>query len=146
MDAFHLSPGITPLLTDVALLIVLVPLGLGFALGGRRGFLVGFVLGSVVVSVIKLVTDWPDPWDDLVALAALGAALTWGAGELYPSSPRQPSWPLTVAVGLSASALGLVKVVTDFLDPFDLLVALAAVTAGVGLLRRARLRRTSDPR
>lgn len=132
VNGFLLSPGITPLLTDWSLVAFVLLPGLGAAWGGRRGFLVGFLLVGVGLAAVKLVTDWFDPFDDVIAVGALAGALGWAARDLRVSLRAERHAYL--AVGLFALLTGLLKVYSDFYDPFDLLVALTGVVGGLALL------------
>ena len=143
MSGFLLSPGITPELTDVFVLELPIALGVGYLLGGRRGFELAFAANAVVLAIVKLVTDYFDPWDDAVALSALFAGGLWiGVREGGGVGGRAARTILGV-VGIASLLFGLLKL-TDFYDPFDLLLADAAIVSGIALLvlRRERL---SDP-
>lgn len=134
MTGFLLSPGITPQLTD--LFVLEFPLAVGFAyfLRGRQGFELAVGLNALVLAVIKLVTDISDPEDVAVALGVLAG----GLGVLYPLlAPRLAPLPFRVTVPLGAvvGALGCLKALGDFYDPFDLLMADLGIVTGLWLGR-----------
>ena len=122
MDHFVLSPGITPFVTDVTLLAFAGLLGLGYLLRGGLGVLGGIAVDAIAMAVYKLATDLPDPYDDLVSLAALllGAVLVTALlrGRLPGSSH---AW---TAIGIVGALLAVSKVLSDFYDPWDLLLAI----------------------
>jgi hypothetical protein len=124
-EGFLLSPGITPFITDASLVLYVLGPAIGAIVGGRRGLIASFAAVSVLVSIIKLVTDWSDLWDDVVSVARADARAQ--AGE-----PPRASF---LMLGAAAVALGFVKVISDFYDPFDMLVAFSAIIAGLALLR-----------
>lgn len=122
MDHFVLSPGITPFVTDVTLLAFAGLLGLGYLLRGGLGVLGGIAVDAIAMAVYKLATDLPDPYDDLVSLAALllGAILVVALlnGRLPGSSH------VWTAIGIVGAILAVSKVLSDFYDPWDLLLAI----------------------
>lgn len=138
-----MSPGITPELTD--LFVIAVPIALGLAYGWRPqgGLEIAFGALAIALGLVKLWTDLPDLPDDSVALAAL---LT-GIGTLLVRLRRFPTL-LAARVGIAAASgvaigLGALKIQTDFLDPFDILVSDAALVGGAWLLLGAwRARRS----
>ncbi len=130
MTGFLLSPGITPQLTD--LFVLEFPLALGFAyfLRGRQGVELIVGLNALVLAVIKLVTDPSDLWDVIVAVGVAAG----GVAVLYPllvpaASPL--SFRASVVLGGTVGALGCLKALSDFYDPFDLLMADLGIVAGL---------------
>ncbi len=133
MSGFLLSPGITPELTDVFVIELPIVLGAGYLFGGRRGFELAFAANAIVLAIVKLVTDYFDPWDDAVALSALVGGGLWVLVRESGGVRGRTSWTVIGLAGLVAILFGLVKL-TDFYDPFDLLLADAAVVCGIALL------------
>lgn len=117
-----LSPGITPFITDVTLLAFAGLLGLGYLLRGGLGVLGGIAVDGIAMAVYKLATDLPDPYDDAVSIVALllGAILVAALlrGRLPGSSH---AWTV---IGIVGALVAVSKVVSDFYDPWDLLLAI----------------------
>lgn len=148
MTGFELSPGITPALTDIFVVGVPLLIGLGYLLAGRRGFEFAFGASAVVLGAVKLYTDYTDPFDVVVALAALLGGGFWlryaGLGRGWTG--RAVSTTAWVG-GLGCVVVGLLKL-RDFYDPFDILLADAAVVAGAALFlygRRIELPMSGSP-
>jgi hypothetical protein len=133
-EGFLLSPGITPFITDASLVLYVLGPAIGAIVGGRRGLIASFAAVSVLVSIIKLVTDWSDLWDDVVSVAGLGAPLLLARADARAQAGEPPRASFLM-LGAAAVALGFVKVISDFYDPFDMLVAFSAIIAGLALLR-----------
>lgn len=133
MSAFLLSPGITPELTDLFVIEFPIALGLGYVLGRRAGFEFAFVLNALVLGTVKLVTDYADVWDDAVSLAAvLGGVLWIGISRNWPKGAGSSRGTLRV-LGVVFVIFGVLKVLNDFYDPFDLLLADCAIVAGIAV-------------
>jgi hypothetical protein len=145
MSDFLLSPGITPLLTDTALVLFLSAIGAGAALGGRRGFVLGLGVAGTLVGAIKLYTDWADLKDDLIALVAIAAVLYWAIATERPTARTGFPRGLAYAGAVVAILTGLYKTGGDFYDPFDLLVAFSALLAGIGVTADLLRSRRSTP-
>lgn len=134
MTQFLLSPGITPQLTDLFVLEFPIAVGFAYFLKGSKGVELVIGLNALVLAVIKIVTDYSDPYDDLVSVAVLAG----GLGVLYPllvSGAPHLSFGVGVTLGAVVGALGLFKAAGDFYDPFDLLMADMGVVAGLWLGR-----------
>jgi hypothetical protein len=131
VDGFHLSPGITPLLTDLFVAAVPLALGIGYLLGRSRGVETALGGSAVALGLVKLFTDYPDLRDDLVAFAALLAGLAFLSHAFRPDwSSRIPR--LLAGVGAAVLLLvGAYKIYSDFYDPFDVLLADLTILGGV---------------
>lgn len=131
MTGFVLSPGITPLLTDLFVLELPVALGVSYAWRGARGFELALALNAVALGLVKLVTDYGDPGDLPVAIGGLVA------GALFALEPlKRPAWSRRQAsallvVGPVSGLIGLAKAALDFYDPFDLLLSDLLIVLGV---------------
>lgn len=128
---FQLSPGITPVLVDLATIFLPIAVALGYGLRGRVGFEVSIGLVTMVLGGIKLVTDWNDALDLPLAIGGITVGLTVIASAL---DRRELAWmpgPVWRVFGAFAVFVGLYKVYSDFLDPFD--IELGALLAGLGL-------------
>jgi hypothetical protein len=128
---FQLSPGITPVVVDLA--VVLLPLGVaaGYSLGGRRGVEVAIGLVTMTLGAVKLYTDWNDAYDLPLALGGLTVGWTVVGVAL---ERREIGWmpgPVWRGFGALAIVIGLYKIWGDFYDPFD--IQLGALVAGMGL-------------
>ncbi|MCI4330781.1 MAG: hypothetical protein L3K19_02895 [Thermoplasmata archaeon] len=134
MTGFLLSPGITPQMTDLFVLEFPIALGFGYFLQGRRGVELVVALNAVVLALIKLTTDLPDPWDVLVAVGVLAGGLGVAYPLLAEGAPRL-SFGLSVGLGAVVGALGCLKALSDFYDPFDLLMADLGIVTGLWLGR-----------
>lgn len=134
MTEFLLSPGITPQLTD--LFVLEFPIAVGFALflRGRRGVELVIGLNALALAVIKLVTDYSDPWDDLVALAALAGGVLVLQPLFTGRSGGMGVGAATFAGG-AIGAIGCLKALSDFYDPFDLLLADLGIVTGLWIGR-----------
>lgn len=132
MDGFRLSPGITPVLTDLAVLALPLALAVGYLAAERRG--VEVALGGVtgVLGLVKLLTDWHDLLDLPVALGGLAIGGSTIATALDLRAVDRLPGPAWRAFGLLAVLVGAIKIRTDFLDPFD--VELAALILALGLM------------
>lgn len=131
MDQFVLSPGITPFVTDVTLLAFAGLLGLGYLLRGGLGLLGGLAVDGVAMAVYKLATDLPDPYDDAVSIAALLLAAILLASLLRGRLPGRSG--LWTAVGIVGAVVAASKVLSDFYDPWDLLLAIDLGLVGMYL-------------
>ena len=134
LDAFSLSPGITPTLTDVFVVELPILLGILYVVAGRRGVEAGFALNAIVLGAIKLFTDFADPWDDAVAIAGIvgGLVVLVPALSAARRSPRGSNG--LRAVGMVVLFLGALKIALDFFDPFDVLLADVCVITGLWLI------------
>jgi hypothetical protein len=132
MSVFLLSPGITPELTDVFVIELPLALAVGYLFGRRTGFEVAFALNALALGVVKLVTDFPDVWDDLVSFSALFGGGLWLVTTLRMVDGRSSLRWVSAAAGLFFVLVGLAKL-TDFYDPFDLLLADAVIVSGIAL-------------
>ncbi|HEV8049278.1 MAG TPA: hypothetical protein VGP88_01660 [Thermoplasmata archaeon] len=145
MTGFDLSPGITPALTDVFVVVVPLAVGLGYLLAKRSGFEAAFAVSAIALGAIKVSTDYSDVFDLAVALAAIVGGAVW----LW-FSVRGRAWNGRVAeafgwlLGIGSVVVGLLKL-RDFYDPFDILLADATVVAGVAVLVYLREARTARP-
>jgi len=132
MSGFLLSPGITPELTDVFVIELPLALAAGYLFGRRTGFEVAFALNTLALGVVKLVTDFPDIWDDIVSVSALLGGGLWLATTLRLLDGRTSLRSVCAVAGLIFVVAGLAKL-TDFYDPFDLLLADAVIVSGIAL-------------
>jgi hypothetical protein len=135
MSSFRLSPGITPELTDLFVVVVPLAVGFGYLLWRRRGFELAFALSAIVLGGIKLYTDSPDLPDDVVAGSAILAGVLWALLATGAFRIRRGSWIPVAVLG------GFVKL-RDFYDPFDLLLADCIMVAGLAIVLYARGRLT----
>ncbi len=135
MSGFVLSPGITPLLTDLFVVEFPILLAFGYLWKAGRGIELAIAANALAMSLIKLVTDYSDLYDDLVAGATLlsgGLLLVHAASSSRPRVPAARALEVLIAVG--AIGLGLTKIRTDFYDPFDALLADLGVVSGAIVL------------
>lgn len=138
MDAFQLSPGITPLLTDVLLVEFVLLAGGLYRLAGPRGFEFAVALNAFVFGAIKLVTDYTDLLDLPVALAGVVAGGLFLA-RLVPRSWRWSAPATLVRSGaLVLGVIGVAKVALDFYDPFDVLLGLLEMVLAFWWLTASR--------
>lgn len=150
MAGFLLSPGITPLLTDLFVAELPLAVGLGLIIGRARGAFLALALNAFALAAIKLATDWFDGGDDIVSLGALVAGLILVGAAARPvvlARLHRAGW---IVGGVLLIGIGGLKVASDFYDPFDLLLADLAVVGGFiaiayGLAGRASLRRWGLP-
>lgn len=144
MSGFLLSPGITPELTDAFVLELPLALALGYFAARGYGLELAFLLNLLALGVVKWITDWSDPLDDVVAASALLGGALWLA--LLHGRPRRARLRslLGAVLGPFLVLVGALKL-TDFYDPFDLLLADAVVVAGIALwwYRHRSLRESS---
>lgn len=130
MSGFLLSPGITPLITDLAVLALPLGLALGYLLHPPRGFELGLAAVTLALGLVKLATD---PFDLLDLPVALGGILIGGSLLAHAVDHPVLAWmpgPLWRSFGVLAVAVGAFKIATDPYDPFD--VELAALVLGLG--------------
>ena len=144
MDAFQLSPGITPLLADVVLVEFVLLLAILYRARGADGFEAAVALNALALGAIKLGTDYADLLDDPVALAGIigGSLYLWGLRT--PRSLRPAPGKGTLVVAAVVGLLGVLKLYLDFYDPFDLLLALLAIVLALWWFASVR-RRSRDP-
>lgn len=133
MSVFLLSPGITPEITDIFVIGFPIALGLGYLLRRRIGFEVAFVLNALALAGVKLATDYFDPWDDAVTLATLLGATYWSLALRGTLSRAGTYRGVVGAAALLVVLIGILKIVTDFYDPFDILQADATIVAGLAV-------------
>ena len=128
---FMLSPGITPLLTDLFVLEFPLAAGIAYGLRGGRGFELILALNLFVLGLIKLATDYTDLPDLPVAFAGIVGGAWWLAAVVAPSvrPSAHPGWG--AVGGAVIGAIGGIKILRDFYDPFDLLLAVLALVVGL---------------
>lgn len=131
MTGFELSPGITPLLADAAVVVLPLAIAAGVLAGGRRCLLVALGAVTAVLGLIKVLTDWGDLKDLVVGLAGVGVGLAAVIETLDVPALRTLPRALEIALGAAGVLVGTYKVVSDFYDPFD--AELGALTASVAL-------------
>lgn len=143
MDGFQLSPGITPFLTDIFVLIFPLAVVGGFVLGRGPGLALGFGVVAIALAVVKLWTDYFDPGDDVVAIVGLvgGLLVALTANGWRPKIGRAGR----VAIFVVFFGTGVIKARFDFYDPFDLLLAVIDALAGGWVLFRTTGRSLMRP-
>ena len=129
MTGFELSPGITPALVGAVSVELPLALGLGYLLFRGRGFEYALGLNGIVLGSLKVLTDYRDLYDTTIALLALVGGLTLVARVALPRG-RAPAFFL-LFLGVYAIPFGATKLLGDFYDPFDLVVADLAVVLGL---------------
>jgi hypothetical protein len=132
VSVFQLSPGITPELTDAFVIELPLALGTGYLVGRRAGFEFAFALNVLALGLVKFLTDYADPWDDLVSAAAVLGGGFWIPTMRGALNGRRLLRSSLAVAGLVFVVLGVVKL-TDFYDPFDLLLADGVIVAGLAL-------------
>jgi hypothetical protein len=143
MQNFVSSPGITPLITDLVILGLLLSLGLiriTFSSNQDSALTFSFVLGidTVVISLIKIITDYYDLGDLALSVIALVSAMSVVIFEFRKSARRHFVIP-SIVLGLFAILFGVGKILRDFYDPFDLVLACCMVLLGALLIKRKML-------
>lgn len=138
MEAFQLSPGITPLLTDVVLAEFVLLLAALHLWRGRDGLEAAVALNALLLGAIKLVTDYNDLLDVPVALAGIVGGLAYLVRLRVPRPARRPPGAATLVLATGVGALGVLKLLLDFYDPFDLLLALLAIVLAAWWFASAR--------
>lgn len=145
MNSFLLSPGITPLLTDLFVLEFPVALGLAYAVRRGSGVELVVALNVVALGLVKLVTDYGDTKDLFVALAGVAGGLVvlsrWLPGPAVGRALRF----IERLVGVLIIPIGLYKAVGDFYDPFDLLLADLIMVAGVWIIFGVQAKTRAPP-
>ncbi len=131
MSGFALSPGITPELTDAVILEFALLLAILIAWRGAEGAQLAVAINAVVLGAIKIATDYSDLGDLPVALAGIGAGALLLWANLGGRTPWRAHRATELGIGALLIATGAIKVVLDFYDPFDLL--LAALVIAIGL-------------
>ncbi len=135
MTGFELSPGITPALVGAVALELPLAFALGYLFFRERGFELALGLNGIVLGTIKVLTDYRDLYDTTIALFALVGGLTLVAQVVHPRG-RAPAFFL-LFLGVYGIPFGVTKLLGDFYDPFDLVVADLAISLGVwGVLQR----------
>ncbi|MHB1869141.1 MAG: hypothetical protein ACYCPP_09385, partial [Nitrososphaerales archaeon] len=127
MSGFNLSPGITPFIADIAILGLVLSFGLAAFLSRRSGLrpaLLVLGIDSVLVSVFKLYTDYADFWDALLAMIILIEALfVIQLGSRKSKLQSGLTRKLALVFGILGLVLSADKILSDFYDPFDLLLS-----------------------
>ncbi len=138
MSDFVLSPGITPLIAEVAVAIVPLALLTGYAFGRGRGLGLGFAAVLLGLSAFKLYTDWFDPYDVIVAVGGIFGGLL--VAQSVRRGPPLRRGALRIPIAVVLAIVGLYKIRADFFDPYDLeLSVLIFASAGWVLLRLPHL-------
>jgi hypothetical protein len=132
MTGFLLSPGLTPELTDVFVIEVPLALGAGMILARRTGLGWALLLNLLVLGIIKYLTDASDLHDDIVSIGAMVSAIAVGLSLRVPRVRGLRVFEFLL--GLFALGIGIWKAVSDFYDPFDLLLSDMLMLAGLWLL------------
>ncbi|MCI4350580.1 MAG: hypothetical protein L3K15_03595 [Thermoplasmata archaeon] len=145
MDGFRLSPGITPFLTDLFVVELPIAVALGFLLGRSRGVFGTLGANALALGAIKVVTDYPDLPDDVVAFAALVAGGFFLLLGLRASARVHRPTPVVAFGGVLLVAIGVLKIYSDFYDPFDVLLADLTFVAGCAAILRHRGAEPSSP-
>lgn len=143
MQNFVSSPGITPLITDLVILGLLLSLGLiriTFSSNQDSALTFSFVLGidTVVISLIKIITDYYDLGDLALSVIAMVSAMSVVIFEIRKPAGRFFVIP-SIVLGLFAILFGVGKILRDFYDPFDLGLACCMVLLGALLIKRKML-------
>ena len=141
MAGFNLSPGITPFITNVALIVVVVSLGFAAVLSRKSSFAIYWVLGidTFAVSLIKVYTDFFDFWDLVLALFAVFESVL-----LFLACFRRSSFlglgvrAFSVVLALLSISFSILKIAFDFYDPFDALLSCLGIIAGLSILELPR--------
>ncbi len=135
VTGFELSPGITPALVGAVAVELPLSLCLGYLFFRERGFELALGVNGIVLGTLKVLTDYRDLYDTTIALFALVGGSTLVAQVAYPRG-RAPAFFL-LFLGVYGIPFGVTKLLGDFFDPFDLVVADLAVVLGLwGLLER----------
>ena len=135
MTGFELSPGITPALVGAVAVELPLALALGYLFLRERGFELALGLNGIALGAIKVLTDYRDLYDATIALLALAGGLVLLGQMAYPRKPV-PAF-LLLFLGVYGIPFGVTKLLGDFYDPFDLVVADLAVALGVwGVIQR----------
>lgn len=136
VSGFVLSPGITPALVSACAIELPLVLGLAYIVFRNRGLEFAIFLNALAYGAIKVGTDYADIYDMLVAAGCLAAALTMTGSLRRPTEPPHGSLRLGgIAVAVYGIFVGLFKIVTDPLDPFDTFLSVLAILAGALVLR-----------
>ena len=141
MTGFNLSPGITPFITDVALIGVVVSLGFAAVLSRKNSFAIYWVLGidSLAVSLFKVYTDLFDFWDLVLALfVVFESVLLFLACFRGSSFLRLGVRAFSVVLALLSISFSILKISFDFYDPFDVLLSCLGIIAGFSILELPR--------
>lgn len=144
MSGFVLSPGITPMLTDLFVLELPIALGVGFFAARGRGFEIVFAANLLLLGIIKAITDYADLPDLVVAVSGIIGGSVWLELAVRRVPRERPYGGLLAALGPLLVVVGAIKL-TDFYDPFDLLLADAVIVAGAALWWYRRPRSVSSP-
>ncbi len=134
-QVFRLSPGITPRIAESAIFLVTLSLGLGYLTRNERVFGIILSLDVGLMASFKVYTDYSDFKDLVFASEALSVACV-NILTILLKSKGNPGVALRVAVACSAllcvvgAGLSLLKVRSDFYDPFDKRTTSLALSRG----------------
>jgi hypothetical protein len=143
MTGFELSPGITPALVGAVAVELPLALGLGYLFFRGRGFEFALGWNGIVLGSLKVLTDYRDLYDTTIALLALVGGLTLVAQVALPRG-RAPAFFL-LFLGVYGIPFGATKLLGDFYDPFDLVVADLAVVLGLWAILQRWKDRSTEP-
>lgn len=133
MAGFSLSPGITPFITDFVILIVVLSIGLSVIGSGGKWTSITLGLDSLALSLFKIYTDYFDPWDTLLAfLIAMESVVL--IATLNSKNRTDFHRAIYLSLSLPVVFLSLYKVVSDFYDPFDLLLSCLGIVCGFAII------------
>jgi hypothetical protein len=139
MSGFNLSPGITPLITDIAVAGFALSFGVAFVLSRKDHYnpaLIALGINSIALSVFKIYTDYLDFWDVVLSIFIL----VEGFIALRASYFNNRSIPIRLVIYVIAGlviSFSLYKVISDFYDPYDLLQACCGIVGGALISKSA---------
>jgi hypothetical protein len=137
MSGFNLSPGITPLITDVAFAGFALSFGICFALFQKshpRAIFIALGIDSIALSVFKIYTDYLDFWDVVLSVFILTEGLMTLSVPALENRSILLRLGIYVVVGLGI-AFSLYKVLSDFYDPYDLLLSCCGIVCGIAIAK-----------
>ena len=137
MTGFSLSPGITPLITEVAIICFALSLGLSAIFSRARftTFYLAIGLNALTLSLLKIYTDYFDFWDAFLGLMIAVESVVLMAMQLRESNVRRRyEWVMAITLVLVVLSLSTYKILSDFYDPNDVLLSCSGILAGVAIL------------
>ena len=149
MSDFVLSPGITPLITEVAILGFVLSYGVASAIHFRNWrispSLMVLAIDTLAIGTFKIYTDYFDFWDLLLSLVIMTESLAVLGFRLKGPLNRSLS-SIGAAIGIIGVLFSVDKIVFDFYDPFDLLLACLGAVCAAAIFQSMRPSRTNAPK
>lgn len=136
MSGFNLSPGITPFITEMAIIGFALTFGLTaiYSKAPSKAFYLAVGLNALALSVFKIYTDYFDFWDAFLGLIIATEAIVLIVGRLrVPSNWNRGARLIATILVAIVISLSVYKILSDFYDPYDVLLSCLGILGGAAI-------------